>query len=197
MRFRLGGTDIELSFWFFAVVAVFAALSKDILAVYFIIPVVIHESGHFIAIAAGRVKIESIRFTAFGIDIKKKQQPGLAPGIELAVLFAGAAANLASAAGVYFFAPKTMRSVLFVSVNIAVAIFNLLPIGNLDGGGIARLISGYYFKPRTAFFLSRLFSFLALVPLFASAIFLILTPQRNFTLLLISVYLLGDVIVNS
>lgn len=194
MRFRFGGTDVELSFWFFAVVAVFAALSKDILAVYFMLPVIIHETGHIVAIAVCRVEIESIRFTAFGIDIKKKQQPGLMPGVELAVLFAGALANLAAAAGTYFFAAESMRSMLFVSVNIAVAIFNLLPIGSLDGGGIARVISEYYFKPRTAFVLSRLFSFIALVPLFAAAIFLILTPERNFTLLLICAYLLADVI---
>lgn len=195
MRFSFRGKDIEISFWFFAVVAIFASVSKNILAVFFILPVLIHESGHLLALAACRVSIESIRFTAFGIDIKKKRQPGVSPVAELTIMLAGAAANLAAAAGAYFFGSSQVM--LFVSVNIAVAVFNLLPIGNLDGGEIARLASGYWFTPRTAFILSRLFSFLALVPLFAAAIFLILTPHRNFTLLLICVYLLTDVVVNS
>lgn len=197
MKFKLGDTEIELSFWFFVVVAIFASLSKDVLAIYFIIPVIIHESGHLIAIAVSRTKIESVRFTAFGIDIKKKQGLSLTPGTELSVLLAGALANLIAAAVTYLFIFKSMRSMLFVSTNIAVAIFNLIPVGNLDGGEIARKISEYYFKPRTAFVLSRVFSFAALTPLFAAAIFLVLTPPRNFTLLLICAYLLIDVIVNS
>lgn len=197
MRFRLGGIDIELSFWFFAAVAIFATFSDDILAFYFIIPVIIHETGHLIAMAAGRTKIESIRFTAFGIDIQKRREQFPALGGELAVSFAGPLANLIAAAAIYFFAFESMRSMLMISANIAIAAFNLLPIGNLDGGEIARKISEYYFKPRTALMLSRIFSLIALTPLFAAAIFLILLPQRNFSLLLICVYLLADVIANT
>lgn len=197
MNFRLGGIDIELSFWFFAAVAAFAAFSDEVLAFYFLIPIIIHESGHLIAIAAGPAKIESIRFTAFGIDIKKRREQAPALCGELAVSFAGPLANLIAAAVVYFFAFKSMRSMLLISANIAVAAFNLLPIGNLDGGEIARKISEYYFKPRTALILSRIFSLIALAPLFAAAIFLILLPQRNFSLLLICVYLLADVIANT
>lgn len=197
MKFRIGGTDVELSFWFFAAVAIFTALSDNTLAFYFILPAAIHELGHLILIAAGPAKIESIRFTAFGIDIKKKREQAPALGYELAVSLAGSLANLITAAALYFFAFQSMRSMLLISANLAIAAFNLLPVGTLDGGEIARKISEYYFKPRTAFMLSRVCSFLTLVPLFAAAIFLILLPQRNFSLLLVCVYLLADVIVNT
>jgi stage IV sporulation protein FB len=82
-----------------------------------------------------------------------------------------------------------------VATNIAVAAFNLLPIGSLDGGEAARLVCGYFFKPGLARAFSRAFSFLALVPLFAAAVFLLLRPERNFTLILLCTYLLIDIIL--
>lgn len=197
MHFRFGGIDIEFSFWFFAAIAVCAAFSGDVLAIYFIVPTVLHELGHLAVIAAGRAKIEQIRFTAFGIDIQKKREPAPTLAYEIGISVAGSLTNLLTAAAIYFFAFQSMRNMLMVSANLAIAAFNLLPIGNLDGGEIARKIAEHYLKPRAAFVLSRVCSFLALVPLFAAAIFLLLLPQRNFTLLVICGYLLVDVLVNA
>jgi stage IV sporulation protein FB len=88
-----------------------------------------------------------------------------------------------------------MRAMTLVAANIAVAAFNLLPIGSLDGGEAARLLCGWFFKPKLAYALSRAFSFLALVPLFAAAVFLLLRPERNFTLVVLCTYLLIDIIL--
>lgn len=193
MRFCVGNTEIELSFWFFAIIALFAAVNADALLIYFMLPVVLHELGHFLAMAVCRIKIKAVKFTAFGVEIKKAGKYKL--NKEIAVSLGGITANLALALGLYLFAFKSMRIMLLISVNLVIALFNLLPIGNLDGGEIAKTVSEYFFKPRLAYMLSRIFSFAALVPLFAAAIFLVLLPERNFTLLLISVYLLIDIML--
>lgn len=197
IRFRVGDISVAASFWFFAVAALFTATNMNALAFFLVLPSVIHEAGHLIALALCGTGIKAVNFTAFGVEIKKNA--AFAPGIirELAVSLAGITANLLTALGLYLFAFSSVRMMLFISANLAVALFNLLPIGNLDGGETARILSEYFFKPRLAYILSRAFSFIALIPLFAAAIFLLLLPRRNFTLLLICCYLLVDIIKKS
>lgn len=196
MKFTVFGVKLEFSFWFFAVLAVFVALAGNSPVVYLSLPIITHELGHMAAIAATKTKLERMRFTAFGVEVRKAQGQRLKPVAEVFVSIAGILANLTAAALLHIFAVKSMGVMLVISANLVIAGFNLLPIGNLDGGEITRTIAEYFFKPRLAFILSRLFSFLALVPLFAAAIFLLLQPERNFTLLLVCIYLLTDVMSN-
>jgi Zn-dependent protease len=86
-----------------------------------------------------------------------------------------------------------MRSMLLVAVNLAAAVFSLLPVGNLDGGAVVRLVSERFGGVGFAYNASRLCSFVVLVPLFAFAFWLLIGSQRNFTLLVVCVYLAGVV----
>lgn len=194
IRFRIGSMAVSASFWFFAVAALFAAANMSALAFYFVLPSFIHELGHVIALIMCGAGIKAVKFTAFGVELEKRV--AFAPGIarETVVSLAGITANLLMALGLHLFAFRSMRMMFFISANLAVALFNLLPIGSLDGGEAARKLSEYFFMPRLAYILSRVFSFAALVPLFAAAFFLLLLPQRNFTLLLVCAYLLADII---
>ncbi len=193
ISFKLSGAEITFSFWFFAVMAIFFAFCPAALIVYAALPVAVHELGHIAAMVLLKVKIRSVRLTAFGIELVKDKSRYPGTTAEIAVSLAGAAANLAVAGLLYAFTFQSMRSMLMVSANIAVAVFNLLPVGNLDGGEAAKIICGYFFRPGLAYTISRIFSLLALAPLFAAAIFLLLRPERNFTLLLVCIYLLIDI----
>jgi stage IV sporulation protein FB len=194
LRFRFLGAEITLSFWFFAVAALFAAFCPPALAVYALLPIAVHELGHLAALFIFGVRIRAARLTAFGIDLQKSATSKTLSA-ELGISLAGAAANLLLAAGLVLFAFKSVRAMMLVAANVAVAAFNLLPIGSLDGGEAARLLCGYFFKPKLAYALSRAFSFLALVPLFAGAVFLLFRPERNFSLVILCVYLLFDIIL--
>ncbi len=193
IRFKLFGARVELSFWFFAVAAAFFSFCPASLIPYAALPVVVHELGHIVAMALLRVKIRAVRLTAFGIELEKDKSVFRGAASETAVCLAGAAANLITAGLLYAFTFQSMRSMLMISANIAVAAFNLLPVGNLDGGEAAKILCGYFFKPGLAYTVSKIFSLLALAPLFATAIFLLLRPGRNFTLLLVCIYLLIDI----
>jgi stage IV sporulation protein FB len=194
ISFCFRGVRVALSFWFFAVAALFAAFCPPALMAYALLPVAAHELGHLAALFVFGVKVREARLTAFGISLQKAEG-GRALPAELGISLAGAAANLLFAAGLYLFAFQSMRAMTLVAANIAVAAFNLLPIGSLDGGEAARLLCGWFFKPKLAYTLSRAFSFLALVPLFAAAVFLLLRPERNFTLVVLCTYLLIDIIL--
>ena len=199
MKIRLyeRGVRISASFWFFAVLALFFVFDEDGLALYFLLPVFAHELGHLTAMRLLGVKIRSVRLSAFGIAIQKEGGLKLSYAKEIIVAAAGAFANLGLAL-VFSFFPHDFdepgRVTLFMAANIAVAAFNMLPIGGLDGGSLLKLSAERFLPQGIAFVLSRVFSFLILVPIFALSFFLIMRPERNFTLLAVSVYLAANVI---
>lgn len=194
MKFNICNIKIFISFWFFAIVALFAALDASALSLYFALPVLMHELGHLIVMKVCGIHVKSIRFTAFSVDIQRNNSGVPGYGKEIAVSLGGIVCNLATALCVHLFAFHSMRAMLFTAANIAVAGFNLLPIGSLDGGMLVRLLTERFFGTNFAFSLSKIFSFIVLVPLFAAAIFLVMRPEHNFTLLAMCVYLLLDVI---
>lgn len=195
MRFRVCGTEVFLSFWFFAVTALFTAANAAAFSLYVALPLLAHELGHLTAIATCGAKISAVRFTAFGIEIEKAKSARISFPREVIISIAGVSANLVLATGLYFFAARFAFVMPLIAANLAVAGFNLLPIGSLDGGEITRAFCERYLSPRPAYVLSRVFSFAALTPLFAASIFLLMLPGRNFTLLLACVCLLLDIIV--
>lgn len=194
MDFRIGNTRITISFWFFAVISIFTATNANVLAFYFALPVIIHELGHVLALILCKAKIKSIKLSAFGMKIIKSDA-SLKLFQEITISLAGVLANLLVAGVLYLHTFQSMRVMLLISANLAVALFNLLPVGDLDGGELARILSEYYLKPGLAYTLSLVFSFLALVPLFAASIYLIIAPDRNFTLMLVCCYLLAGIMI--
>jgi membrane-associated protease RseP (regulator of RpoE activity) len=187
--FRLFGIDISFSFWFFAVLSVFLVLGREVLAVYMILPIAIHECGHLIAMVVCRVGIEGIAFTAFSVDIKRSGAATGSYGRDIFVCLGGVIANVITAVCFYFFTFQSMRVMFFIAVNIAIAAFNIMPVGNLDGGQILRLVLERFGNPATAYRISRVFSFVILIPIFALAIFLMMRDFANISLLLACIYL--------
>ena len=193
MKFYLFGIEISLSFWFFTALLTFVILGRAPLALYFILPVVIHECGHLIAMALCNVKTKAVRFRSFGIDVIRNPAP-VSYAKDIIICLGGVSANLLTALCFYFFAFQSLRVIFFIAVNIAIAIFNAMPVANLDGGQVLRLLLERFGNPAKAYAVSRLFSFLLLIPLFGASIFLILRGFANLSLLAACLYLAGVVI---
>jgi len=193
LSLRIGNLNISVSFWFFAAIGFFLLYSHSVLFWYLMMPIVLHELGHLIAIYICGGSVSAVRFRAFGVDIEKGGGQ-MSYAKDIVITLAGAAVNLA-AAGVLHAATTypTMRSMLLVAVNLAAAAFSLLPVGNLDGGAIVRLIAERLGGVGFAYHASRFCSFLVLAPLFAVAFWLLIGPQQNFTLLVVCIYLAGVV----
>ena len=182
------GVQIRVSFWFFAVIALAVLLDRHLLLWYAALSVVTHELGHLLVMAACRIKVTQIHFTPVSIRIVAGSHAA-SYRAELAVAVGGVAANLIAAALWRGLAFQSMRAMLMVASNLAVAAFNLLPVGNLDGGRVAGILCARYLRPDTARTISMLVSFAVLVPLTAAAGFLLLSGSGNFTLVLICGYL--------
>ena len=189
------GLRLRLSFWFFALVAFALLLERQVLLWYIVLPIVVHELGHFVAIALCRVGVREIHLTPVSLRIVTRTR---AHTYRKDILIAGAgiAANLILALALYLFAFQSLRTMLMIASNLAVAAFNLLPVGNLDGGKLAGLIFARYLEPRAAHNSRAIVSFIVLAPLSCLAGLLLLRGE-NFTLALICAYLIAVTVADS
>ncbi|MCL2578984.1 MAG: site-2 protease family protein [Oscillospiraceae bacterium] len=185
---------LRASFWFFMTLALFAIfVERHLLLWYIALPIVVHELGHLIAMAACNVRVTEIHFTPVSLQIRGGGR-GVSHGKELAVALGGVAANLMTALCLWLFAFQSMRTILLIAANLAVAAFNLLPIGNLDGGRVVEILCERYLTPEAARRVSLLVNFLALVPLSALSVYLFL-DGGNFSLALVCGYLAVQIIL--
>jgi stage IV sporulation protein FB len=196
MMFQIKGVRVSLSFWFFALLACILLLDRERLLVYFIAPILVHECGHIAVILLGRVPVREIRLSPLGIAIRREPSVILSNPVEIFLSLGGILANLLAAAILYLFCFQSMRVMLLGASNIAVALYNALPIGDMDGGQVLRLLAARFFSPDTARTISLVCSLLILAPLFAFAVSLLISGHSNFTPLLLCGALIYNIIRN-
>ena len=115
----------------------------------------LHELGHLAAIWGLGGSVRRLRLTAVGAEIQM-ERPMSYPG-ELAAALAGPAANLAAA----WLCCRAEGGALFAGLNLALACFNLLPVGQMDGGRVLRCVLAWLMGPARAHWLgARLDRFL-------------------------------------
>lgn len=90
----------------------------------------LHECGHCLALKALHIEIRLIHLSCIGAQIYLKSP--LTQLQECFVAFCGPAVNLLLAVYSYFI----INNDILFGINLSLAIFNLLPIGQLDGSRI-------------------------------------------------------------
>ena len=140
----------------------------------------LHEIGHIAAMAICKERIKEISFYPFGISMKLSSSASLSTVEELFVLFSGCMVNLVFIA--------TFKSPTIVYINTGIFIFNMLPIANLDGGRMLRLLLSAGFGEKTGNKVSVILSFALLLPLSALAFYTVI-DSGQFSLFICCVYL--------
>lgn len=146
----------------------------------------LHELGHYIAIRLLRGQVARLRVTCVGAEMVLSARCPLGPARELAAALAGPAVNLLLALGC---AGLGERWWCFAGVNLALALFNLLPVGPLDGGrALGCLLTlagkGDWAEPAVALLSAGLCMGLTM-----GALLLWRTGEHNLTLLLVALWL--------
>lgn len=132
---------LRLDFSFFAVLSLFFFFDSGGCGICAMCAAVCHEIGHLIILCAVGARTRSITLYGAGIRIGADTEL-LSPSKKAAVLAAGCAVNL-----LLFPTALLMHSRSFAAANLALGLFNLIPIGELDGAQLYNMLCKGSAKP--------------------------------------------------
>lgn len=180
MRRRpFGGIRLYVSFWFLAGLALFTLLDRSFLVPPFLCVIALHECAHLAAMMLFGAHIRALDLRLYGARIDADLSP-LTCGQRAAVYLCAPVCNLVLGGAALLIDTFSVFGVF----QLAVGLFQLVPIPPLDGGNAVREI---FTSPRAA----RILRWVALLTLAAvgSAACILCAVYRNFTLLVCTVYL--------
>lgn len=174
VQFYVRGIKIRITFGFFAVWAALIAQSPVSRAGEIaLLCCLLHESGHIAAMALLGIKPRSLVFYSGGISMKSGG--GLiGPVREIFILSAGCVINFIAAA-----VGAALGNRLLWGINLALGLFNLLPLPSLDGGRILSAIVGAISPGTDISGFQRIFGILAGI---CAAVFFFSRGSVSFTL---------------
>lgn len=142
----------------------------------------LHELGHYVAIACVGGRVDRVRVTAVGAEMHLDGV--LSYRNELIAALAGPTVNIILA----LLFVRLQNGAFFAGINLALALFNLLPIGSLDGGRVLACFSNMVFGPERTEQILWCFDLLISSALLALGCWT-LRLNGNFTLLIVAVWL--------
>ena len=154
----------------------------------------LHELGHIFAAHLSGVKISHIEILPFGICAKLKSEVIKNPSAEIAIAISGPLVNIALALVAFLFKNIIPQNslVYWEQLNLSLAAINLLPALPLDGGRIMRAYLTKKIGSIRAYNISVRFSCIPISLIMGTAVYSLLTNSFNFSLILISAFLLGN-----
>lgn len=120
---------LELTPGFCLLVAALLYLDRDGVVPWALLAMACHELGHFLALKWWGKGVKELRLTAMGAEMLPVEGWRLSPGREAVCLLAGPAVNFGLA-----LVSARLGNSLFAGLNLALGVFNLLPVCPLDGG---------------------------------------------------------------
>lgn len=133
INIRIFRTVLSFDFSFFAVIAMCLLFDDSAVCLFSLIFSAVHELGHLVTMTFYGQIPDRIVFYGAGIKICSDISC-LRTYKKIIVLLSGCSANLLIAVMALL-----SGNVLAASINIIMALFNMLPIGHLDGGHILRV----------------------------------------------------------
>ncbi len=156
-----------------------------------ILSAAIHEAGHIVSALILSVPLVKIKGTFFGVRLKYDFSENSYP-VQIAVSCAGAAFNvIAASLTLYFCDNAGTYFIFFAFSNLALAIFNLMPVSGFDGLGILRcflllLVKDAFLADKVCKRIAALFSF----AFFLLTVYIQMRVGASPVLLLLSIFLL-------
>lgn len=183
MKFKLFSTAFEVSFLTVAIMSAVIILDSSFKVTACIFSAVIHECGHIAAMRFFSITPSRIKLRLFDIVIDAKTDKNFIS--DFVITLCGPLANLVFAVVFYFFSDT-----LFIA-NLTIGIFNLLPVETFDGGHALSLLLSRKLSLSTTKNLIKILTLIILVPIFLSGILVLFYSKYNYSLLLISLYLVA------
>lgn len=186
MKFKICHCEFTIRISFLLMISLLLMLDTTGFLSYGLLAAAIHELSHvFMMILCGRIP-KKICLTAFGAEISASSEK-TSYQKDCLVNLSGPAVNLLLGGLLVLLGNQT----LFAQMNLALGLFNLLPIIPLDGGQALFSLLCLYFPENTVEKILKIISFCILVPLGILGFIILFHSKWNFSLLLCSVYLMA------
>ncbi len=193
MRFKLKGTEVKISFTFFAVYLIFICFSKGEIFFYSIAFSLLHELIHIILILFYKGRISCISLTAAGGNIKRDSSVILSNVQEAVISISAPLFNLLLGFVVLlFFQNKTLAY-----INLILGGFNILPFFSFDGGRFLYFLLQNRLSDKA---LQLILTFLSLIVAVVFSVlsgYIFINVQKNVLILFLSGFMLFSLIINT
>lgn len=196
MEVTLFGCSMKLSYPLAAALTLVLVLDTTGMCLSCCVAAFCHEMGHLAAMKLQRTSSKVIQFSLFDINIQDAYKGTRSLVGELLVILSGPAVNfiLYALAMLCFFKTQVQWLSVFAYNNLALGVFNSLPIFSLDGGNALEQVLERFCSYRTVNIVMNIVSFAVLVPMAAIGFSLLLKSFYNFSLLFTSCYLMCIII---
>ncbi len=193
MCFKFFGVNIKISFLLIIMITLFSLFDKTNTAVCALFAAFIHEFGHIAAAIIVRCSIKEIAFMPFGIRMRMNKSLDLLPTMrKLFIIAAGPAVNLLCFTAIFTLEGEVNDAAL---IHLITALFNLLPIGTLDGGKILYELLSVKIKTRKTEQICDIISFFVAVLLLLLGAAVLLETGYNISLFVTAVYVAIMIII--
>ena len=172
-----------MDFSFFAVIALFLLLDSTGFGIASLGACGLHELSHLAVMTLFGIAPEQITFYGAGIRITSSQTDFAKPAVRTLVLIAGCLANFLAAA-VFRFAGYDAAS----AINLFTGIFNLLPLGELDGAALFKMLAIRLCRPENVDRAVRAAGIVSLTVIALTAVFFV--GEISFTLVTTALYII-------
>ncbi len=179
------GITFRLSLLFPASVIVLMSFNDGNFILLCLLASLLHEAGHALAMLIVHDHPRRVTMGIFGICIERDVGYYLGYRKAAFVSLAGPLVNVFC-----FTVFWRLRQPTAAVIHAGLALFNLLPITSLDGGEALYALLCFSMSEERARRILRTVSLLAIFPIAVVGFYLLLSESRNFTLLLMSGYLL-------
>lgn len=194
MKFKIKNFNIVISYYFLIIISLILSTNQSNISIYFLYAIAIHEIGHLIFIYLFNVKISTIYFKIYGINIAITKPECISYHNELLILLGGSIANFIVCIILYL--TKSTLNCMFIT-NLIIGLFNLLPIESLDGGKIVNIILSSYLPLNIADKISFFTSVVFICTFSIIDFFFILHGKFNITLSILCIILILKIMRNN
>lgn len=171
---------VHPAFFLLLLIGYFTKTLFSMLAVYFCL--CIHELGHAAAACGFGAKVSYIKIMPFGIAMKLSGENGLSPKKKFFISFSGPFFSIIT--GIF------TGNVFFASANLALGIFNLLPVMTLDGGRMFYIAASGFFGSIRGYNIMKAVSEIFAVLIFILGAAVLFVTKLNISFVLVAVFLI-------
>lgn len=192
MRIKLFNTTISFSYAVIAVMTCVLLFDTNGGIILCFLSSLIHEAGHTAAMLMLKSPPQKIRLCMFGIEICDCKRSMRMKKHDLIITLAGVTVNFLVALLVFLINISVGSKTLFdfFAINLTIGFFNLMPVATLDGGQALFIILTNKIKADKASHIIDVLTFILIFPTAVLGFIVLLKSKYNFSLLLISLYLI-------